>query len=168
MDETLIDRERLREIAALRLTDADVQSMLADVCREASQALRLPIGLVTIVLDEAQHFAANHGLGGWLEEAGGTPVEWSFCQYTVAAKQGLVIEDAQTHTAVRNSPLVSQDGLRCYAGMPLVTARGFAVGSLCVAGTETHEFSEQDLRTLQQYATLAMQRIEARRSGMTS
>lgn len=160
---SLQDRRRLREIAALRLTEPDVSRILEDICREASKSLGLPMGFVSIVLDEAQHFAAQHGIGGWLGEAGGTPVEWSFCQYSVAAKQGFVVEDATRHTQVQDSPLVTQDGVRCYAGMPLVTTRGFAVGTLCVAGPDTHEFTETDLTTLRRYANEAVRRIETRR-----
>ncbi|WP_439643376.1 GAF domain-containing protein [Gemmatimonas sp.] len=159
----LQNRERLREIAALRLTEPDVQHMLQDICGEASAAMGVPIGLVTIVLDEAQHFAAHHGLGGWLEEAGGTPSEWSFCRYTVATKAAFVVNDAQTNPLVQDSPLVSQDGLRCYAGMPLVSSRGHALGSLCVAGVEAKAFTDAELATLKRYAAEAMRRIETRR-----
>lgn len=165
---SLQDRERLQEIAALRLTEPDVQHILRDITREASTTLGLPIGLVTIVLDEAQYFAAQHGLGGWLNEAGGTPVEWSFCKFTVADKASFVVSDARTNTLVQDSPLVTQDGLRCYAGMPLITSRGHAVGSLCVAGTESRDFSEADLQTLKRFAAEAMRRIETRRVEVRS
>jgi len=53
--------------------------------------------------------------------------------------------------------------VRCYAGMPLVTTRGFAVGTLCVAGPDTHVFTEADLQTLRRYASEAVRRIETRR-----
>lgn len=163
MTAALQDRERLREIAALRLTEPDVQHILEDVCREASAAMGVPLGLVTIVLDEAQHFAAHHGLGGWLEEAGGTPSEWSFCRFTVATKSPFVVNDAQSNPLVQDSPLVSQDGLRCYAGMPLVSSRGHALGSLCVAGVEAKAFTDEELATLKRYSAEAMRRIETRR-----
>lgn len=159
----LHDRARLQEIAALRLTEPDVQHILQDICREASNALGLPIGLVTIVLDEAQHFAAQYGLEGWLREAGGTPLEWAFCRFTVAERAAFVVEDTERNARVQHNPLVTQDGLRCYAGMPLITSRGHAVGSLCVAGGEAREFSPGDLATLQRYTDEAMRRIETRR-----
>jgi GAF domain-containing protein len=163
IEHSLQDRERLHEIAALRLTEPDVRHILRDICREASSALGLPIGLVTIVLDEAQHFAAQHGLSGWLAEAGGTPVEWSFCQHTVAGKTSFVVNDTQADALVKDSPLVTQDGVRCYAGMPLITSRGHAVGALCVAGVEAREFTASDLATLQRYTAEATRRIETRR-----
>lgn len=159
----LQDRERLKEIAALRLTEPDIQHILRDVCREASRALGLPIGLVTVLLDEAQHFAAQHGLDGWMQETQGTPVEWSFCRHTVADRASFVVNDARAHTHVKDSPLVTHDGFRCYAGMPLITSRGHSVGSLCVAGVEPREFTTGELETLQQYTAEAVRRIETRR-----
>jgi GAF domain-containing protein len=159
----LRQRERLQEIADLGLTRADTDAILQEVCTEAAQALGLPIGLVTVVLDEAQHFAAQHGLEGWLAEANGTPVEWSFCRFSVATKADFVVQDAEQHRLVQSSPLVTMDGLRCYAGIPLISSRGHALGSFCVAGTETREFSEEDMATLRGFADTALARIEARR-----
>jgi GAF domain-containing protein len=138
---------------------ANYESVVRD--RELIAELKASFDLV--VLDEAQHFAAQHGLSGWLAEAGGTPVEWSFCQHTVAGKTSFVVNDTQADALVKDSPLVTQDGVRCYAGMPLITSRGHAVGALCVAGVEAREFTASDLATLQRYTAEATRRIETRR-----
>jgi GAF domain-containing protein len=159
----LQDRERLREIAALRLTEPDVQYILGDVCREASDALGMPIGLVSIVLDEAQVFVAQHGLTGWMQEAGGTPSEWAYCRYAVAGKLPFIVNDAASNPIVRENPLFTQGGLRCYAGIPLVTSRGHAIGSFCVAGDDARSFTEGELDTLRRFANEAMRRLETRR-----
>lgn len=164
IEAALHQRERLQEIADLRLTQSDVRALLQDLSTRAATELGLPIGLVTIVLDEAQHFAAEHGLGGWLQEAGGTPAEWSFCRVPVATKTPFVVSDATVEPLVQDTPLVTVDGLRCYAGMPLVTSRGFALGSLCVAGVETHTFSDTDLAKLRAFADEVVSRLEARRA----
>jgi len=163
MQAALKQRERLQEIASLGLTSPGTDRILQDACTEAANALGLPIGLVTVVLDEAQHFAAQHGLQGWMEEANGTPVEWSFCRFSVATKEEFVVEDAEHHALVQQNPLVTMDGLRCYAGIPLISSRGFALGSFCVAGTESRRFSDSDLMTLRGFAVTAIARIEARR-----
>lgn len=159
----LRDRDRLQEISALRLTEPDVRHILRDIAREASSAVGQPVGLITIVLDDGVYVAAHHGTGGWLKTTGGTPLEWSFCRFTVAEKAPFVVNDAQRNALVQGCPRVTQDGLRCYAGMPLITSRGHAVGSLCVAGTEAREFSEAVLQSLQRLSTEAVRRIETRR-----
>lgn len=163
MTATLQAQTRLQEIAELGLLSSDVDTELQALCTEAAQAFGLPIGLVSIVLDEAQHFAASHGLGGWLEQTNGTPIEWSFCRYAVATREPFVVEDARVHGLVHENPLVTIDGVRCYAGIPLISSRGFALGSMCVIGTDERAFSEDDLSHLRAFADRVIERIEARR-----
>jgi GAF domain-containing protein len=162
--ESFADGDRLREIVELDLLSPDVDAILQETVEEAAARLRLPMSMVTVVLDEAQFFAAHHGLSGWMREARGTPVEWSFCANAVASREPFVVEDATTHPVVRHNPLVANDGIRCYAGIPLVTSRGHAVGTLCVIGTETRTFSDADLDALRGLAKKAVNRIEARRT----
>jgi GAF domain-containing protein len=159
------DPERLAEIAALGLTSAEVDGVLQETVEEAAAALRLPIGLVTIVLDEAQFFAAHHGLTGWMAQSRGTPVEWSFCANAVRSGEPFVVEDAKTHPLVKHMPIVPLDNVRCYAGIPLVTSTGHRLGTLCVIGHEPRTFTEEELDVLRGLAKKAVDRIEARRKG---
>lgn len=159
----LEQRERLQEIADLRLAAPDVQALLQATTERAALELGLPIGLVSIVLDEAQYFAARVGVPDWIEQAEGTAVEWSFCRYAVASREALVVDDAAQDERLKDNPLVTIDGLRCYAGVPLITSRGYALGSFCVAGVEPRAFSEAELARLHELASEVMQQIEARR-----
>ena len=154
--------ERLAEVARLGLDRPAADAVLSAAVRAAAGALALPIGLVTIVLDEAQFFLAHTGLDGWMAETHGGPVEWSFCRFAVAAQAPFVVEDATVHPLVRESPPVTLDELRCYAGVPLVTSRGVAVGTLCVAGTEPRTFADADVETLRALAADVMAHLERR------
>lgn len=162
MPERVHSPPRLAAIAGLGLKQPAPDPVLQDLANEAARRLNLPTGLVTIVLDSAQVFAANHGLSGWMAEAGGIPVEWSFCANSVKTGEPLVIEDATTHPLVRDNPLVTQEGIRCYAGIPLVTRDGEVLGNLCVVGTEARSFGEDDLEVLRGLARRAVERIETR------
>lgn len=162
-DPIVNDDARLAEIAALRLTSPDVDEILQQTVDEAASRLDLPIGLVSIVMDTAQYFAAHRGLEGWLAQARGTPLEWSFCVNAVRSGEPFVVEDATTHPVVKDIPLVEHDGIRCYAGIPLVTSTGQTVGTLCVIGHEARSFSGEDLELLRILAARAMRRIEERR-----
>lgn len=156
---------RLREIADLDLVSHEVDQILEDIAAEAAQRLDLPISLVSIVLDEAQHFLASHGVEGWMAKSQGTPVEWSFCAHAVRSGEPFVVEDATEHPAVRDNPLVSEDGIRCYAGIPLVSSRGHALGTLCVIGPRRRSFSDDEIATLRALAHRAVERIESRRQS---
>jgi GAF domain-containing protein len=157
------DTARLAEIAALGLTGEEVDDVLQQAVDEAAARLDLPTALVSIVMDEAQWFAAHTGLSPWLAEARGTPVEWSFCANAVRSGEPFVVEDAATHPLVKDIPLVQLDNVRCYAGIPLVTATGHTLGTLCVIGNEPRSFGEAELDTLRGLAKTAIDRIEARR-----
>ncbi len=161
--DVLHDPERLAEIAVLGLTSAEVDEVLQQTVDEAARALDLPIGLVTVVLDEAQFFAAHRGLTGWMAQSRGTPVEWSFCANAVRSGEPFVVEDATTHPLVKHMPIVELDDVRCYAGIPLVTSTGHRLGTLCVIGHEPRTFGEQELDVLRGLARKAVERIEARR-----
>lgn len=159
------DEARLREIVELDLLSSEVDDILQATAEEAADRLGLPQALVTVVLDQAQFFAALHGIDGWLAEARGTPVEWSFCAIAVATGEPFVVEDATTHPLTRDNPMVEYEGVRCYAGIPLVSSRGYPLGTLCVIGKVQHTFSDADLETLRGLAEKAVRRIEERRVG---
>lgn len=162
----LYDEARLQEIFDLDLLSPDVDPILKDVAEEAARRLGLPVSLISVVLDEALHVAAFQGPDGlWLDETRGHPVEWSFCATSVRTRGPFVVENAETHPEHRTNPLVTQDGVRCYAGVPLISSRGYVLGNLCVVGLETREFSDQDVDVLRTLAVEAMRRIELRRHG---
>lgn len=161
------DRERLAEIDRLGLLSDDAEAVLQDLVDEAARKFGLPTSLVSVVLDDAQQFAASKGLTAWLAEIKGTPIEWSFCATSVETGEPFVVEDATTHERVKENPLVEHDGFRCYAGVPLITSTGHPVGSLCVIGTAPRQFDEQELALLRELADEAIARIEKRMKSKT-
>ena len=162
-DDVLRSGERLREIAALRLLSPEVDAVLQETARAAAQRLGLPKALVSVVLDEAQYFAAQHGIGGWMADFRGTPMEWSFCVNAVRSRLPFVVTDAAADPRTRDNPAGTEEGVRCYAGIPLISARGFALGTLCVIGEEARVFTGDDLAALRALSADAVRRIEARR-----
>ena len=159
-EDAVQDLGRLAEIADLDLFSPEVQAKLDVFARRAAERFSLPVGLVSIVLDSSQYFAGRHGLDGWLDEAEGTPVEWSFCANTVRDRAQYVVEDASADDRQSANPLVTQDGVRAYAGTPLTTSKGFVLGSYCVLGDTPREFTNDELAELQQMAAAVMLEIE--------
>jgi GAF domain-containing protein len=162
VDDPIRDPARLEEIIRLDLFAPEVREVLDDLARRAAERLNLPIGMVSLVLDEAQYFVGAHGIDGWLNASNGSPVEWSYCQYTVTDHDEFVVENAEQNPRTKNSPFATDEGLRCYAGIPLETSRGYVIGSFCVAGDEARRFTERDLAELRVLAAETMDLIEAR------
>lgn len=158
------DEARLQEIAELGLLSPEVDPVLADVAHRAAAQLGLPVSLVSVVLDEALHVAAAHGIDGlWLGETRGHPLEWSFCKTSVHTRDAFVVPNAAEHPEHRENPLVTIDGVRCYAGVPLVSSRGFVLGNLCVVGLEERSFTEAEIAGLRELAAEAVRQLELRR-----
>lgn len=158
----LRDAERLKDLASLNLFDPGVQQALDAITETATREFGLPISLVSIVLDTAQYFAGATGLGGWLAETRGTPVEWAFCKSVVEGSDPFQVTSAEDDERVMENPLVTNDGIRCYLGVPLVSSRGNRLGSLCVIGVEPRDFNEQEivrLRELAQEAAVVLESV---------
>jgi len=160
----LRDARRLREVAELDLCSPAVDRVLADLAAEAAARFALSVGVVSALLADRQYFVAMHGIGGDIEAARGVPIAQAICRFVVCTRQPLVIEDAMASPLAKGNALVRADGIRSYLGVPLVTARGEAVGSFCVIGAEPREFSGADVSSMCEYAGRAMGRIESRRT----
>ena len=139
-----------------------MDQILNDYTQEAAKEFDLPIGLVSIVLDESQYFAGSHGLTDWIKEVNGTPIEWSFCANSVKTEKPFVVEDSEENKITKDNPLVTQEGIKCYAGVPLVSKNGFIVGNFCVIGDATRSFTELEINRLKEYSKEAMRHIEER------
>jgi GAF domain-containing protein len=160
------DAARLQEIVDLGLLEADVGPLLYDIAERAAAALGQPVSLVSVVLDEALHVASAAGVAGmWMTDVGGHPLEWSFCKTSVQTRDAFVVPNAVDDPVHRDNPLVTIDGVRCYAGVPMISSRGFVLGNLCVVGVEPRSFSEQEMATLRTLAAEAVSRLESRRKG---
>jgi GAF domain-containing protein len=158
-DERLYDAGRLDAISKLDRANLHDDDVLNAIVKEAAVRLDLPISLVSFVLDQAQVFPVNRGLTGWLAEVEGTPIEWSFCANAVRDDAPFIVEDATTNQRVKDIPLVKNEGIRCYAGIPLRLPDGSVLGTLCVIGTEPRSFSPDDMSTLRHLADRAAARL---------
>jgi GAF domain-containing protein len=148
---SLADIDRIRVIAGLDLRNPHLRAQLDAITTRTAERLGLPISLASIVLDTAQFLAGSHGVAGWIAEAEGTPVEWSFCAHAVASAAPYVVPDTAADPEQSGNPLVTEDGFRSYAGFP-VTVDGAVLGAHCVIGTEPRDFTTADLAWLEESA----------------
>jgi len=148
----LSDYERLSRIAEIDLLNPELVARLDEISRRTMSRLGREASYVSIVLDSAQMILSSAGLSGWICHAGGTPVEWSFCGQTVALARTYVVPDATVDDVHKDSPLVTTDGTRSYAGVPLMTADGYVLGAHCVIDSNPHVFTDAEIVELQSAA----------------
>lgn len=139
---------RLDEVVALDLFAPGTRQILDTAMKEAARAAGVGVGLVSIVLDQSQVFAGSYGLSGWLEQAGGTPVEWSFCTTAVRTEQPYLVPDAARDVLQRSNPLVVHDGVGSYLGVPLITSSGQVLGACCLIDSSARTYTAGELARL--------------------
>jgi len=153
--------ERLLAISEYDLESPEVREHLNELARRAAEECHAPIGLVSIVFDTAQYFAGMYGLEGWMAEAQGMPVEWSFCANAVRSGKAYVVADASVDPVQQGNPVVTEDGVRAYAGMPLIAPDGHVLGTVCVVDVAPHAFDQHDVDALAHAAEAVVAELES-------
>jgi GAF domain-containing protein len=158
-DRLLADPARLRVLAGIDFDNPGLRATLDGIAGRTAARTGLPVSLVTLVLNTAQLNVGTSGLDNWIAVADGTPIEWSFCACAVTTGRPYVIPDTTASEQATN-PLVTQDGILSYAGVP-ITLDGQVVGAHCVLGSAPHRFTDQDLTALEAAATEITTVLEA-------
>lgn len=129
------DVERTRELYKYELLDTVYESEFDELVRLASKICNVPISLITLVDVDRQWFKAKHGL-----DANQTSRNVSFCGHAVLSEQLFEVNDAMGDERFYDNPLVTgKPNIRYYAGMPLVTQKGYKIGTLCVIDRKPRE-----------------------------
>jgi GAF domain-containing protein len=160
----LADRARLQALTDTALMHAPPDPRLDLLTRVASVLTAAPTALLSLVAADRQVFASQTGLGEPWRSSRQTPMSYSFCQWTVASGEVLVIENAQTHPLVRHNPAVAELGVAAYAGIPVHASGDQIVGSFCVMDTKTRRWAPADLALLAGLASMVEVEI-AQRGG---
>lgn len=151
-------------VAALRqaeLLDTPSEEVFDRLTRLAAKALEAPVSLFTLIDAERQFCKSVVGLPDIWISGRDSPLSYSFCQHAVAMGVPLVIEDARQHPLVRQDPATMR-GVIAYAGVPLVTSDGHALGTLCVIDFQPRRWSEGEVQTLAELAAVVVTKIELR------
>ncbi len=134
---------RLEAVETLRRILQRDDPRLARLARLTSALLGVPNALVTLVDASHQEVYALVGSG---QDA---PREQAFCAHVVGSGEMLVVEDATGDDRFADNPLVARTGgIRFYAGAPLRTPDGHAVGALCAISYEPRHFTEEQRQVL--------------------
>lgn len=151
------DRARIEALRATGLLDAAPDPAFGRIARLAARLLDAPTAIVTLVDSERVFLLAQVGVGEPFATRREWPLTHSPCRFAVAAGAPLVVEDASADPLLRDMPTAA--GMIAYAGIPLTTPSGHAVGTLCVADRRARSWPDRDLEALHELAQVAMREL---------
>lgn len=150
---------RLEALHQYEILDTAPEQAFDDIVQIAAHVCGTPTAIMALIDRERQWFKARTG-----ESKTETPREQAFCAHTILEPKMLEVEDARVDQRFADNPLVTAGPkIRFYAGAPLLTSDGNALGSLCVIDQEPRRLSPAQRDCLERLARQVMTTLELRR-----
>ncbi|MBG0816518.1 HAMP domain-containing sensor histidine kinase [Planomonospora sp. ID82291] len=140
---------RLQELRELHALDAVLEGDLRAIAEVAAYVCRTPIGVVNLMDADYQHFKGRHGI----DLPGIGRRQMSFCSHAIRGRDVLEVRDALADERFRDDPAVrGEPYVRFYAGAPVVTGRGHALGAVFAADHRPRRLLGEQRRVLRTLA----------------
>ncbi len=154
------DDERLAALAEFGLLDAPDEEVFDAFARVAAKSCGTPAGVIALAGREMLFYKAHYGL----EDVAPTPLAGSFCSYAIRSADIMEVTDARLDARFVSNMHVGRDPqLVFYAGAPLITRDGIALGAICVVDQVPHTLTADQRAGLQAVADAVMEQFETRR-----
>lgn len=157
------ETSRLTSLHDLQILNSESEINYDNIAQLASYICDVPISLITLIAEDKQWFKAKIGT-----ELCDTDRNVSFCSHAILQPDE-IMEVKDTHLDKRfiDNPLVtSETNIRFYAGMPIRSSAGEALGTLCVLDTKPHSLNEKQKTALKALANQVENLFELRRQNI--
>jgi diguanylate cyclase (GGDEF)-like protein len=155
------EESRLNMLLRYEILDTPAERDFDDITLMAAQICQTPISLISLVDANRQWFKSTLGISQ--KE---TPRELAVCAHAIMNREPLIIPDLRKDERFRDFPMVtSEPFVRFYAGAPLWTKTGHALGSLCVLDRVPKELSASQIGALEALGRQVVNQLELRKTA---
>ncbi len=153
------EKKRLKVLWEYEVLDTVPEEVFDDLTELAAKICDAPIALISLVDEKRQWFKSKVGI-----DVSETPRDVSFCAHAITQPDLFIVPDATQDGRFANNPFVtSAPNIRFYAGAPLVTPDGHALGTLCVLDKVPRELRPEQKQALRILARHVVTQLELRR-----
>jgi diguanylate cyclase (GGDEF)-like protein/PAS domain S-box-containing protein len=154
------EEKRLEALEQYHVLNTEPEAGFDGLTRLAAHICQTPIALISFVDAHRQWFKSRVGLS-----VSETPRDISFCTHTISQPHLFLVPDASQDERFATNPLVTSDPhIRFYAGAPLITPEGYALGTLCVIDRVPRHLSPDQHDALETLANQVIAQLELRRN----
>ena len=154
------EADRLAALRRYKILDTEPEQRFDDLALLASQICGTPMALISLVDRDRQWFKARVGV-----DVPQTPRDIAFCAHAIEQPDLFVVPDALKDARFRDNPLVrAEPRIRFYAGAPLVTTGGNALGTICVLDREPRVLTQAQQDALEALKRQVVAQLDLRLS----
>ena len=150
------EEKRIASLRSLSILDTPPEERFDRITRVAAELFGVPIALISLVDSNRQWFKSCYGIT--MNE---TPRDISFCAHAILGTDIFYVPDTMRDPRFADSPLVSEQSIRFYAGLPLAGPEDHMIGTLCIMDNVPRELTEEDKRLLRDLGAWAHAEITA-------
>jgi hypothetical protein len=153
------EKKRLKVLWQYEVLDTVPEEVFDDLTELAAWICEAPIALISLLDEKRQSFKSKVGTS--VKE---TSRDISFCTHAINQTDLFIVPDATLDTRFANSPLVTSEPKICfYAGAPLITPDGYALGTLCIIDKVPRNLRPEQQQALRILARHVVSQLELRR-----
>lgn len=159
VEDDRVEAARLAALERFDIMDTPREEGFDRITRLICNIFDVPIAIVSMIDGHRQWYKAYEGLHH--HEAAR---DQTFCRHTIKDLLPTIVPDALNDPRFANNPHVTGDPhIRFYAGVPLRTGDGHAIGTVCAIGRQPRPFGKREVAILSDLAQMAMDELELRR-----
>lgn len=157
------EEARLRSLIRIDLLDTRDDERFERLTRICQKLFQVPIAVINLIDRERQWALACQGLSGREMKR-----DISFCAHAILQDEPLIISDARQDERFHDNPLVTGSPfIRFYAGYPVRLPDGAVAGTLCLVNSEPRHFTEEDIASMKDIASIVEDEFQVINLAMT-
>ncbi|WP_121971326.1 ATP-binding protein [Leptolyngbya sp. BC1307] len=154
----LNEQERMAKLLSYQILDTEAELAYDDLTTLAACICETETAMTSLIDDSRQWFKSRVGLS--FSE---TPRDLALCAHTILEPEVMVVADATKDPRFAHHPLViGEPHIRFYAGAPLITAEGYALGTICVIDSEPKQLTDKQIAALAALARQVVSQLDMR------